>query len=133
MEGLLPAVKQQKLDEHLKSCSKCAQMYSQMEVIYGSIQNEVDNFTVSPNFSQQVMSKIERMEGHKELPKTVKLRPSTAISIAAAGIALGITIGTLMDSLADYQGLNSEIAQEQMAEEYFPTDLFSPYDELDNN
>lgn len=130
IEGNLSQKEQSAFDSHLSQCKECAVDFEQFKAIYQIPEQEIALYKPNPFMAQRVMQALK----HNDTAIAVKTRPSIpvsfAFSMAAAGIALGLTIGVLLNSFT--QSYSSGDTYEQLAEEFFPNNLFSPYELFDD-
>lgn len=131
IEKSLSADKQSAFEAHLSSCASCTESYRRFRSVYQSINIEVEGLTLNPFLAQKAWEKATAKVNAIETP-IVPFRRSAIVSIAAAGVALGIVLGTLLNSSSPTVNTNSEYSI-QLADDYFPSNLYSPYEELDNN
>ncbi len=118
-------------EDHLKHCKSCSDAFERFKSIYKIPLNEIGQYAPNPFMAQKVIQKVEQLSTQpKGLPR-VALPRSIALSLAIGGIALGIVVGTLLSTATLSQSPNAD-AFEQLAEEYFPSNLFSPYELIDN-
>lgn len=118
-------------EEHLEHCKSCSDAFKRFKSIYEIPSIEIGQYAPNPFMSQKVMQKVEQLSTQPKEPPRVALSRSIALSLAIAGIALGIVVGTLLSTATLTQNPNED-AFEQLAEEYFPSNLFSPYELIDN-
>lgn len=130
IEGNLSPKEQMVFHSHLDQCKECAIDFEQFKAIYQIPEQEIALYKPNPFMAQRVM----RALADDETPITEKPRYSItvpfAISMAAAGIVLGLTIGTLLNSFT--QSYSGGDTYEQLAEEFFPSNLFSPYELIED-
>ncbi|HCY00165.1 MAG TPA: hypothetical protein DG754_08505 [Bacteroidales bacterium] len=132
IEKSLSSNEQSAFEKHLISCKSCSKSYQRFRNVYQSINTEVEEFTPNPFLAQKVW---EKATANTNSIRTliVPLQRSAIVSIAAAGVALGIVMGTLLSTSSQSTiNTNSEYYL-QLAEDYFPSNLYSPYEELENN
>jgi anti-sigma factor RsiW len=133
LEGELNDAEQNSLQEHLNACSDCKKNLIQLEKIYSTIEIEKMEFNANPFMAQKIWDNMQSSESTFNAP-VIPMRRSTIITIAAAGIAFGVAIGSLLNSTIFIQPNNtSEESWSQLADDYFPSDIYSPYEELNNN
>ena len=130
LDGRLSIQKQEAIAEHLATCSACRKTLENLKEIYASIEIEKDEFTENPFLAAKIWNKLQ----NKPETPIIRMRKSAIASIAAVGIILGITIGTLFNTWISernrYEQINSWT---QIAEDYLPSEVFSPYDNLEIN
>lgn len=116
--------------EHLSVCSKCKELVSRMQLVYGEIEVEKNEFSPNPFLGNKVWQKIQDSNSAERVP-IVPLRKMSIAYIAAAGIFLGIALGTFFSSvLFDSSTDSTEQTWTQLADEYFPADIYEPYEDL---
>ncbi|MDY0201437.1 MAG: zf-HC2 domain-containing protein [Bacteroidales bacterium] len=133
LDGNLSESAQEATKEHLAKCSDCRQKLENLKSVYTSIETEKDEFKANPFLASKVWAKLQDEHIPSATP-IITMRRTTIASIAAAGIVLGITLGALFNTWVSernsYEQINSWT---QIAEEYLPNEVFSPYDNLDTN
>jgi anti-sigma factor RsiW len=133
LDGELNEAAQNSLQEHLNDCNECKKNLLQLEKIYSTIEIEKKEFSPNPYMAQKVWNKMQSSESTFKTP-VVPMRRVTIITIAAAGVAFGVAIGSLLNSTIYNQPNNTnEQTWSQLADDYFPSDIYSPYEELNNN
>ena len=133
IEKSLSSDKQSAFEAHLSSCKSCAVSYQRFKNIYLTINTEVEKLTPNPFLAQKVW---EKATTNTIAAKTtiIPFKRSAVISIAAAGVALGIVLGTLLNSASPKSTVNPKSDYYlQLADDYFPNNLYSPYEEIENN
>jgi len=125
--------KQIAMVQHLGSCQSCQEALGKLQGIYAVIDEEVKAFEPNPYLAAKTWGKIHTKQETVNIP-VIPLRRAHIITIAAAGIAFGIAIGTLLNaSFSEDMNSPSEQSWTQLADDYFPSDVFSPYEELVDN
>lgn len=125
LDGNLYQDKATELTEHLKRCVRCSKAYNGLSSMYKVIEVEKKDFNHDPFMSARVLAKI----GHKEANSTesrISLRYITIASLAAAGIVIGILIGSIY-STSNSIDISSSQGWEQLADEYMPATDNNPY------
>ena len=117
-------------EEHLSVCSECRMLAEEMSLVYSSIETEKNSFAPNPFMGEKIWAKIQSSQENQTETVTPIRRVSLAY-IAAAGIFLGIALGTLFSNLI-FTGANESTEQTwtQLADEYFPSDIYEPYEDL---
>ncbi len=134
LDGELQSNKKVAIEQHLSSCKSCQEALAKLQGIYVGIDEEVRAVVPNAYLASKVWSKVHSKNESVNVP-VIPMRRAHIITIAAAGIAFGIVIGTLFN--ASLSGdVNSTLEQNwtQLADDYFSSDIFSPYEEIaDNN
>jgi len=92
---------------------------------YNIIDDEKTEYKPNPFMSARVMVKLSKSNASTP-QKSVMLRYLTVSSLAAAGVTIGIIIGTLFSSISTTsESIANAQEWEQLADEYMP--------EVDNN
>lgn len=112
-------------EQHIMDCSHCQNEIEHLKVVNNIIEGEKMEFKANPFMSVRVLAKLSS-KGVSVPKHKVTLRYLTISSLAAAGVTIGIIIGTLFSSINNTTELASnEQEWEQLADEYMP--------EVDNN
>ncbi len=127
IDGDLDTEAQAKVKEHLENCLECQENFAHLKSIYGII--ELEKQAINPN--PFLSSRIWEIVNQQHAP-IIPLRRFTIATIAAAGLVIGIVIGSLFNSNTNISTTSSQ-AWEQLADDYFPGDSFSPYENLPEN
>ncbi len=130
LDNALDSNLQGKMQGHISSCTKCEKKLEALKDFYGAIEAEKNEYKANPFMAQKVWDKIHSTQT-KPTGVIIPLRRMAIASIAAAGIVFGIGIGSVLNSVlfnGDYNKQNQEWSQ--LADDYFPTEVFSPYEEL---
>jgi anti-sigma factor RsiW len=129
IDGDLDTANQQMVKEHLENCLECHEKLVQLKSMYGIIEIEKQALTPNPFLSSRIWEKVNQVN----VP-IIPLRRFTIATIAAAGLTIGIVIGSLFYSTSNVNGTTySEQAWQQLADDYFPGDSFSPYENIPQN
>ena len=133
LDGNLSQPVQEAIKEHLATCSACRQKLDNLKAVYTSIETQKVEFRANPFLASKVWAKLQDERITSTAPIVTMRRPIIA-SIAAAGIVLGITMGTLFNTwISERNSYEQTNSWTQIAEEYLPNEVFSPYDNLDTN
>lgn len=132
MDGELNDAKNTSIHQHIEKCESCAEVFQQIKDLYSTIEIEKKQFEPNPFLAQKVWSKVHSKSSAIGSP-IIPFRRLTVVSIAAAGIFLGIAIGSLFNMILPTQSKNAEQEWSQLADDYFPSEIFTPYENLDNN
>jgi len=129
LEGELSENVAMQLEEHLTKCRSCENALIHLQRISQLIVEEKNQFTPDPFMSARIISKLTKSEHKIEKPKYT-LRYLSITTLAAAGILIGILVGSLFASNTSFlEDTNltsaSSSAFDQLADEYMP--------EVDNN
>lgn len=129
IDGNLDTPSQQKVKEHLESCLECHEKFVHLKSIYGLIEIEKQTVIPNPFLSSRIWEKVNQVN----VP-IIPLRRFTIATIAAAGLAIGIVIGSLFNTTNKFSiSSTSNQTWEQLADDYFPGDSFSPYENIPQN
>ncbi|MFP4556994.1 MAG: anti-sigma factor family protein [Bacteroidales bacterium] len=130
LDGTLDSNMQGQIQNHLNSCTKCYKEFNALKDIYAAIEIEKDEFKANPFMAQKIWDRIHSPQA-KLSGIIIPIRRMAIASIAAAGIVFGIAIGSLLNNMLFNGGYNTtEQEWSQLADDYFPNQVFSPYDEL---
>ncbi|HZJ73762.1 MAG TPA: zf-HC2 domain-containing protein [Perlabentimonas sp.] len=133
LDGTLSESTQEAIKEHLATCNACKEKFENIKEIYTSIETQKDEFKENPFLAAKVWDRLQDKSKTSAAP-IIAMRKSAIATLAAAGIAIGITIGTLFNTWVSernsYEQINSWT---QIAEDYLPSEMFSPYDNLEIN
>jgi predicted anti-sigma-YlaC factor YlaD len=123
----------QQFEGHISTCTNCKKAFNSFIRIYAEIEFEKNEFSPDPFLGQKIWSKIDVKEKSYNSP-ILSIRRVAFTSIAAAGLFIGIIMGSLINSLI-LSSVNDEIEQSWtlLTEEYFPSEIYRPYEELANN
>lgn len=127
LDGKLHQELANELNSHLNGCKSCREALDKLSNAYNLIELEKSEFKCNPFLSAKVLAKID----NKRVSNSnagASLRYLTTVSLAAAGIALGILIGTLYNKNS-YTELSSTVKtwDQQLADEYMPEVENNPY------
>lgn len=127
LDGELHQEQANEFENHLLSCENCKLELTKSKMVYNLIEAEKSEFKPDPFMSARVVAKITNKELHASL-NTYSLRYLAISSLAAAGMAIGVLIGTLYSSTTSLSE-NSTTSQEwdQLADEYMPEVENNPY------
>ena len=133
LDGTLNETERTIVESHLEECSECNKVAKRAKEIMLVIEQEKDELVNNPFLASKVWSRI-----HKESiiieSSTSAIRRIAYTSVAAAGILLGIVIGTAINSTFFSKSLiESELMWSQLTDDYFPYEVYSPYEENSNN
>ncbi len=128
IEGNLPFEAQQEIAIHLNSCSQCKYKLLDLKRVLEEVEIEKNELNANPFLAQKIWSMAEPMVAH-----IIPLRAKTIVTIAAAGLAIGLIIGSLTNNFNSNSIQSSDQTWEQLAEDYFPSENLSPYDNISNN
>jgi hypothetical protein len=109
------------LNTHVSGCKKCNEALENLQHVYRLIESEKSEFYTDTNLSTKILTKIKSKKSNG-LP----LRYTTIASLAAAGIAFGILIGTLYTTNSEIKSASTQ-DWEQLTEEYMPVVENNPY------
>lgn len=133
LDGELNKQQSEATDQHLAQCEACNRSYLRLKSIYSCIDDEIESYEPNPFLAQKIWDRIHTKESTIYAP-VIPMRRTTIVTIAAAGIAFGIAIGSLLSSsVSTAPEGNTEQYWSQLADDYFPSEVYSPYEELNNN
>ena len=133
LDGDLNPTSKNSIEQHIVACESCQLTLQNLRGIYSEINNEVDSVQLNPYIAQKVWDKLH-VDHSTSIVPIIPLRRSTIITIAAAGVALGIAIGSLLNSSVNSNSnTRNEQNWTQLANDYFPSDVYSPYEDLTIN
>jgi len=112
-------------ENHLTGCNSCKIESEKLKMVYNLIDTEKLEFKTDPFMSARVLAKIEYKKS-KYSESKISLRYITITSLAAAGIAIGIIIGSIYTSNNSIDILSAQ-EWEQLADEYMPETDNNPY------
>lgn len=116
---------------HINNCDSCKLEIERLRLAYNLIDTEKSEFKSDPFMSTRVLAKINKTNLSYTTNK-YSLRYLTIASLAAAGIAFGILIGTLYStSTPESTSINQE--WDQLADEYMPEVENNPYNLVTTN
>ncbi|HNW68965.1 MAG TPA: zf-HC2 domain-containing protein [Bacteroidales bacterium] len=111
------------MKEHLATCHECAVLFQQLTGVLGSA-DHIKEAAPNPFFYTRLSAKI-----HNQKPVSIYTRmitrlvqPLMAACLAALGIFIGVKIaGNLSENyFVETKSTQSEVAEMQLANEYFP-------------
>ncbi|MHC1705209.1 MAG: zf-HC2 domain-containing protein [Tenuifilaceae bacterium] len=127
LDGELPKGMAMQIEEHIKSCRNCENALGMLKNVNKLIEEEKNEFKPDPFMSARIISKLTKTETHIIEPN-YSLRYLTITSLAAAGIFIGILIGSLFASNSSiFEDSSTTSAYEQLADEYMPEVENNPY------
>ena len=90
------------LNQHINECKSCSAALERLKSAYSAIESEKSEYTPNEFLSAKVLAKITSNKiGYS--PNMVSLRYYTIVGLAAAGIAIGIFIGSLYSTSSTIQ------------------------------
>ncbi len=113
------------LNNHIKECTRCNDALVKLTKAYSIIASEKSEFKADAFMAARVLAKIKNKEVDNS-SKVFSLRYYTIASLAAAGIAIGILIGTLYSTNSSVQTPTTQ-EWDQLADEYMPEVENNPY------
>jgi predicted anti-sigma-YlaC factor YlaD len=133
LDGELNEAKNRSIQLHISNCKNCQEAFHQIKSLYSTIDIEKEQFEINPYLAEKVWTRLHSTGSSINTP-IIPLRRLTIVSIAAAGIFLGIAIGSLFNMAFTNQTTEAtEQEWSQLADDYFPNEIYTPYEELDNN
>jgi len=133
LDGELGEAMHRKVQQHITTCEQCIETISYLREVNSVIEAEKVSLKQNPYFAKKVANRIQSESSHIATP-VIPLRRFTIASIAAAGILLGVLLGSMVSTYINTKpsaGLDSHWTQ--LADDYFPNELYSPYDEFNGN
>lgn len=126
LEGKLPKGMAMEIEKHLIECKVCEYTLLQLKEVDKLIETEKSEFKHDAFLSARIISKLTKSEPIHE-PKYT-LRYITITSLAAAGLIIGVLIGSLFTSSNELiEETSATTAYEQLADEYIPEVENNPY------
>lgn len=125
LDGELHQKMANELNSHIQECKNCSDALAMLTKANSIIASEKSEFKADAFMAARILAKIKNKEVEYS-SKAVSLRYYTVASLAAAGIAIGVLIGTLYSTNSPIQ---TPTAQEwdQLADEYMPEVENNPY------
>jgi len=122
------------IKRHIEGCKSCATELEGLKKVYMIIEEEKSEFQPNPFLAAKVSAKIQNNNVHAS-QNSYSIRYLTIASLAAAGLVIGILIGTLYYSSSSTIQENSETAQvwDQLADDYMPEVDNNPYNVVINS
>jgi len=125
LDGELHQDMANELSNHIKECKTCSDVLVKLANANTIIASEKSEFKADPFMAARVLAKVKNKEVDYS-SKVVSLRYYTVASLAAAGIAIGILIGTLYSTNSTIQTPATQV-WDQLADEYMPEVENNPY------
>jgi anti-sigma factor RsiW len=133
LDGELNEDMHRKVQQHVSTCTKCIETISHLREINSVIEAEKASVELNTFFAQKVVDRLQSKSNQASAP-IIPLRRITVVSIAAAGIFLGVLIGSMANAyLISKPSDGFDYQWSQLADDYFPNEPYSPYDELSDN
>jgi predicted anti-sigma-YlaC factor YlaD len=133
LENSLSKAVHQAFENHVSACDSCKKMVTNFSKVYNYIDQEKKEYTHNHYLGVKIWNRIETSK-HKDVAPMVPFRRFALTSIAAAGLIIGIALGTLLSSLIfTDNNVAADHTWAQLTEEYFPSEVYQPYNELSNN
>ncbi|NVO10109.1 MAG: zf-HC2 domain-containing protein [Bacteroidales bacterium] len=127
LDGKLHQKLANELNSHLNGCKSCREALEKLSKAYSLIELEKSEFKNNPFLSAKILAKIDNKRVSSS-DAGVSLRYLTIVSLAAAGIALGILIGTLYNKNRSIEASSTiQTWDQQLADEYMPEVENNPY------
>lgn len=125
LDGELHGEMATNFDIHIKNCKNCQNEVERLKMVSRIIATEKMEYKVDPFMSARIMAKLNKRE--VSVPKhIVTLRYLTITSLAAAGVTIGIIIGSLFSTVStSSESIANAQEWERLADEFMP--------EIDNN
>jgi anti-sigma factor RsiW len=123
LDGELPQDMADVMNQHIMGCENCKSTFENLINAYILIESEKSEYSQNELLAVKVLAKIKsnKIEYSSNI---VSLRYYTIIGLAAAGIAIGIFIGSLYSTSSTIKTTTTQ-EWDQLADEYMP--------EIDNN
>lgn len=133
LDGDLSTEQHKTIQQHLDGCRTCQDALAKLKEVYSLIEDEKKTIEPNPYLATKVWEKIQH-KNTQTATLTIPMSRRAIITIAAAGVAFGIVIGTLLNTTTPSQIESiSDQNWTQLADDYFPSDMYSPYEEIANN
>ena len=126
LDGELPQDLADMLNQHIKGCKSCSNALENLKNAYNTIESEKSEYIMNEFMSAKVLAKIKSNKLNYSA-NSVSLRYYAIASLAAAGIAIGIFIGSLYSTSNSAQ-VSTNQEWDQLAEEYMPEINNNPYE-----
>src|SRR5690554_2707632 len=97
LDGELNTEQQSRVEQHLASCEQCQVALENLKQIYIDIKGEKEQYQPNPYLATKVWCRLQTGNQSVKVP-VIPMRRSAIATLAAAGIALGIAIGTLFNT-----------------------------------
>lgn len=111
------------MKEHLVICNECAVLYQQLTGVLGSAKS-INVAEPNPFFYTRLSAKINNQKPERIYTRLVArlVQPLVAACLAVLGIFIGVKIaGNLSENnFVESKTTQSEVAETQLANEYFP-------------
>lgn len=133
LDGEMDKVSEKNIRDHLQICNTCQIALEKLKEVYLSIDLEKKAVETNAFMAQKVWDKIHNSHNLVDAP-IIPMRRLTLVTLVAAGLALGIAVGSLLNS--SVHNNKSDVLEQswtQLADDYFPTEFYSPYEELNSN
>lgn len=126
LEGDLSEALAMEIKKHIKECKVCEYDLIRLTQVTKLIDAEKSEFKFDPFMSARIITKLTKPEPLAD--QKYSLRYLTITTLAAAGLIIGILIGSLFTSSSDLiDDTSSTAAYEQLADEYMPAVENNPY------
>ncbi|HNS31121.1 MAG TPA: zf-HC2 domain-containing protein [Tenuifilaceae bacterium] len=124
----LDETRTRQFEEHIATCAYCKKAVDAWVKLNGILEVEKSEYTDNPFLAQKIWHRINT-KGKVEYPSTLAIRRIVISSLAAAGIFIGVLIGTLFNNsiLTSSNDVNNQ-PWAMVSEEYFPTEIFTPFE-----
>jgi len=122
------------IKRHIEGCKSCASELEGFKKVNMIIEEEKSEFEQNPFLAAKVIAKIQNKDVHTS-QSNFSIKYLTIASLAAAGLVIGILIGTLYYSSSTSVQENTEMAQvwDQLADDYMPEVDNNPYNVVINS
>jgi len=122
------------IKRHIEGCKSCASELEGLKRVYMIIEEEKSEFNQNPFLAAKITANIQNKDVNTS-QNTFSIRYLTIASLAAAGLVIGILIGTLYYTPSSTVQENSETTQvwDQLADDYMPEVDNNPYNVVINS
>jgi len=111
------------MQEHMAKCKDCAALFQQLAAVLGSA-DYIKEAAPNPFYYTRLSAKINNQKPGSIYTRMIArlAQPLVAACLAALGIFIGVKIaGNLSDNyFVESKSYQSEVAEMQLADEYFP-------------
>jgi anti-sigma factor RsiW len=132
LDGELDSATRTQLEDHLSSCHECRSSLSLLQRAYGIIDIDKKTLVTNPFLSARVWEKLQ-LENEVLRTPLFPLPKLAFTSIVAAGLALGIVLGSLVGNNNNFSSTAPTTEWDQLADDYFPSETFSLYEQSTTN
>ena len=125
LDGKLDQSLANELNQHFLVCKNCERDFRMLAAIYRTIDDEKAEFNPNSELSTKVLLKVTKVKHYRN---EITLKFTTITALAAAGIALGILIGSLYSNNSASETFDTtQNYEQQLADEYLSGVDNNPY------